>query len=235
MANTDKAAPSESSQDGPEAVTLPARREPSQSPVLNPEQPYSSSSHSTTPDHAAAPAAPPSSATCSPFAIPHPKRFSAVNINKKFLQKNSSAASSVGASLAAAKTGSPTRMFSSLSYFAHLTSPTSSACPSTLFFVFQASDRKAHVNCSVVHNHCPKLVPSFLCHSTRFYHAVGFVECTTFPTSRTNPRGTSISPCWQSHTAPTKERSGVVVSAGQEGCLHKTGLGKRKVSSRHLR
>ncbi|KAH0838507.1 hypothetical protein J3R83DRAFT_6824 [Lanmaoa asiatica] len=117
MANTDKLEPvsSESSQDGPEAVTLPVSGEPlhtrAHSPVLNPEQLYTNSSHSTTPDHTSAPpSAPVPSATYSPFAIPHPKRFNAVNINKKFLQKNStsSAAASVVASLAAAaKTGSP--------------------------------------------------------------------------------------------------------------------------------
>lgn len=74
------------------------------SPALNPEQPYTVS---TTPDHAPPP--PPSAS----FAIPHPKRFNAVNINKKFLQKNSSssaAASAVATLAAAAKSGSPARM-----------------------------------------------------------------------------------------------------------------------------
>ncbi|KAF8559320.1 hypothetical protein OG21DRAFT_723617 [Imleria badia] len=63
---------------------------------------------SPNPDHAPPPpcAPPPSSS----FAIPHPKRFNAVNINKKFLQKNSSssaAASTLASLAAAAKSGSP--------------------------------------------------------------------------------------------------------------------------------
>ncbi|KAG6381401.1 hypothetical protein JVT61DRAFT_5815 [Boletus reticuloceps] len=110
MANFDKPEPV-SPQDGPEAVTLSVSGEPlhsrAQSPVLDPERPYS---NSATPDHAPPPpSAPAASAACSPFAIPHPKRFNAVNINKKFLQKNStsSATASAIASLAAAKTGSP--------------------------------------------------------------------------------------------------------------------------------
>ncbi|KAG9314575.1 hypothetical protein JVU11DRAFT_5377 [Chiua virens] len=113
MANTDKPelVSSESSQDGREAVaSLGSLQARARSPVSNPEQPYSSSSHSTTPDHAPPAPPPASSAAFSPFAIPHPKRFSAVNINKKFLQKNSpsSTAASVAAGLAtSAKAGSP--------------------------------------------------------------------------------------------------------------------------------
>lgn len=129
MANTDKAerVSSESSHDEPEATSGELLHTRVQSPVLNvlnPEQQqHTISSHATVPDHAPAP-----SATYSPFAIPHPKRFNAVNINKKFLQKNSSAAVSVLANLAtAAKTGSPARM-SSL-FLSSILSPLPTARP----------------------------------------------------------------------------------------------------------
>lgn len=242
MANTDKAEPvsSESSQDAPEAVTLPPSEEPLhtrvQSPVPNPEHPYTNLSLSTTPDHPpASPAVPSSSAAYSPFAIPHPKRFNAVNINKKFLQKNSSsAATSVLASLAtAAKAGSPARMSSPPLFFVRLTSPSSTTSPSALHFAFQAGHCQAHLNRSIIHNHWSRLVPPFICNSTRLCHAIGFVECTTIPATRINTRP-SVPSCWQSHTAPTKECHGLVVSVGQEGYLHKTCLGKRKVSFRNL-
>ena len=126
MASTDKADPasSESSHDGPETTTLSTSAESAHTRAQSPA--HTVSSHAAVPDHApAAPAAPVPSATCSPFAIPHPKRFNAVNINKKFLQKNSSSsgAVSVVASLAtAAKSGSPARMSSPSSSFASLTS-----------------------------------------------------------------------------------------------------------------
>lgn len=137
MANTDKPDPvsSESSQDAPEAVTLSASGQPlharAQSPVPNPVLSYSISPHSTIPDHAPVV---PSSATCSPFAIPHPKRFNAVNINKKFLQKNStSSAAAVVASLAAAaKTGTPARMSSSFIFWSSHVSQQHALPPSLL-------------------------------------------------------------------------------------------------------
>lgn len=238
MANLDKPEPvsSESSQDGLEAVTLPASGEPlharAQSPVLNPEQPYT---NSTTPDHVpAAPAAPPPPASYSPFAIPHPKRFNAVNINKKFLQKNSTsvAASAAITPAAAAKAGSPARMSSSLLYFGRLTSTCSTACPSARDFTFQVGHCQAHVDRSVIHSYWFRLVASFLCNTTRVYHPVEFVKCTTSTATCTIVRSASVSPCWQSHTAPTEERLGV--SVGQKGYFHKTCLGKCKVSSHNL-
>lgn len=46
----------------------------------------------------------------SSFAAPHPKKFSAVNINKKFLQKNSSGSATTSSShVPIVKSGSPAR------------------------------------------------------------------------------------------------------------------------------
>ena len=223
--------PAEHPQDAPEAVTLaPATEQPlharAQSPVLIPEQPFT---NSTTPDHLPPPpAAPPSTAAYSPFAIPHPKRFSAVNINKKFLQKNSttSAASAVASGLAvAAKAGSPARMSLSLSSFRPLMSPCSPACTPTIHLAFQASHRQAHLDRSTIHNYWLRLVPPVLCNPARLYHTIEFFERTTSPAARTNTSSPSIPSCWQSHTTTTKERLDLILSIGQEGCLHKTCVG----------
>ncbi|KIJ68652.1 hypothetical protein HYDPIDRAFT_24910 [Hydnomerulius pinastri MD-312] len=125
MANIDKAETglSESSKDGPEtanALTSGDLRcdNSVQSPVGSSEQvhPVKSpiSSHSTTPDVSATTSHPTPttgpSATFSAFSIPHPKKFSAVNINKKFLQKNSSSSATVSAAsshISGIKSGSP--------------------------------------------------------------------------------------------------------------------------------
>ncbi|KAF9229562.1 hypothetical protein BS17DRAFT_28049 [Gyrodon lividus] len=122
MANIDQAEVwiSESSKDGPETANALTSGEATshnsaQSPVAN-LYPVKSpiSSHSTTPDVPAAPSHPSLasavSATCTPLSISHPKRFNAVNINKKFLQKNptSSATTSAASShVTTVKAGSP--------------------------------------------------------------------------------------------------------------------------------
>ncbi|KAH7924004.1 hypothetical protein BV22DRAFT_544887 [Leucogyrophana mollusca] len=70
------------------------------------------SPNSISPANSAAPSRPsPASGISSPFtplSVPHPKKFSAVNINKKFLEKNSSAGSTpVSSNLVTVKSGSP--------------------------------------------------------------------------------------------------------------------------------
>lgn len=54
-----------------------------------------------------------SNSATGPSAAPHPKRFSAVNINKKFLEKNSSASGSspISQGSPASKAGGPSREF----------------------------------------------------------------------------------------------------------------------------
>ncbi|KIK98508.1 hypothetical protein PAXRUDRAFT_24167 [Paxillus rubicundulus Ve08.2h10] len=125
MANIDQteAGISEPSKDGPETTNALTRGEttlpnPAQSPVTNSEQlhPVKSpiSLHSTTPDVPAPPLHPSPassvSATHTPFSIPHPKKFSAVTINKTFLQKNSTSSATASATsghVTAVKAGSP--------------------------------------------------------------------------------------------------------------------------------
>ncbi|KAH7914497.1 hypothetical protein BJ138DRAFT_386877 [Hygrophoropsis aurantiaca] len=73
----------------------------------------SNSPNSASPANSAAPSRPSPASGLSnphtPLTVPHPKKFSAVNINKKFLQKNSGSAgsASISSNLITAKSGSP--------------------------------------------------------------------------------------------------------------------------------
>ena len=195
MASIEKPEPasSESSLEGPHADTH--SRAPS--PALNSDQQPNSIQ-----EHAPTPAPPPPASTASPFAIPHPKRFNSVNINKKFLQKNSSSSAvAVVASLTtAAKTGSPTRTSSLSSSVDSLIAPTSSPCSTALCFPLKARHSQAHLDSPAVRNSRSRLVPPILRRPASLHHPVRLVERTTPTTNCTHSCGAPVPSCRQSHT-----------------------------------
>jgi len=124
------------------------------SPVSSPS---ATTDVSTAPSHQSP--APGSSSSYTAFANPPPKKFSAVNINKKFLQKTSTNSSVPSASLSnpsTIKTGSSARKSARLLVLSCLNmSLVSSTVHSAFRLPFQACNCQAYIHSTITRSHRP--------------------------------------------------------------------------------
>lgn len=177
-------------------------------------------------------------ASDSSLAAPHPKKFTSVNINKKFLQKNSSSSGSATTSsnhVPVVKSGSPARKFNVVFYNnnLHMTSCSRPACGSTNKHAFAARDHQAHSSACFINYNWSRLVASTIRGTSSLFNTINFIQWTPSTASSTcrctSARFHSSCPAasrrWQSYSATTASYPIDFVRHGEEGSYVQTGLG----------
>lgn len=210
-------------------------------PVPDTKSPNSNSSPSTTTDVSTAPShqspAPSSSSSYTAFANPPPKKFSAVNINKRFFQKTSTSSSVLSASSSnpsTIKTGSSARMSAHSLVLSCLDMPlTSPTRCSTVHLTFEARHGQAYIHSTTTHNHRFYLVAPFFGHSPGFFNNAYFIQCTPIATTCVRIRRTPISSRWESRSAPASALHSIHSIINKKGRFYdKTSLGNIKAHAR---
>jgi hypothetical protein len=172
------------------------------------------------------------------FAAPHPKKFTSVNINKKFLQKNSSSSGSATTSLnhvPIVKSGSPARKFNVVFHNINnnVTPCSCPTCSSTNKHAFTARDHQAHSGACFINHNWSRLVASTIRDTSSLFNTINFIQWTPSAAPSacrcTSARFRSSCPtapcCWQSHSATTTSYCIGFVRHREEGYCVQTGLG----------
>ena len=166
------------------------------------------------------------------LSAPHPKKFSAVNINKKFLQKNSSPISSspTSANTSSLKSGAPARTLDLHLYVAQSLCPIRSSRKtnrSSFGVTFTPRHCKAHCDSPTFNYHWSRLVSTFISEPFR----LSFTACTQSKRAECHffsTRGATTASCRKGDTAPASSHGHISGGKLEEGRVGEARVGQRR-------